>query len=185
MVIVGRLLWYKTNWIDITQYSPACQSVLDRHRQSVAEVQRARHVRWWYTEGEIFIHSVRHLTLGKEWQKKYLCILLFWTQIKTEPSKKPDSRFQIFTKGLDSLSMNLILVSVSAYMLLRAEESLLLPPLIPARLHIFWAVGLREGQSGIWGRMRKTRRTVHYKSDHSLHTHIQLKSNIYISSTTA
>lgn len=93
MVTVGRLLWYKTNWIDITQYSPACQSVLDRHRQSVAEVQRARHVRWWYTEGEIFIHSVTHLTLGKEWQKKHLCMLLFWTQIKTEPSKKPDCRF--------------------------------------------------------------------------------------------
>lgn len=35
------------------------------------------------------------------------------------------------------------------YMLLRTEESLFLPPLIPAELHIFWAVGLWEGQSSV------------------------------------
>jgi len=39
--------------------------------------------------------------------------------------------------------------SIIRYMLLRTEESLFLPPLIPAKLHIFWAVGLWEGQSGV------------------------------------
>lgn len=82
----------------------------------------------------------------------------------------------MFIKGLVLWLMNLILVSVSAYMLLRAEESLLLPPLIPAWLHIFWAVGLREGQRGIWEGMPKTRRKVPSKSIYTYPVEIQQMS---------
>lgn len=66
MVVVCRLLWYKRNDIDISQYSPASQSILDRHCEGVAKVQLARDIRRRDAEGEIFIHSLRHLLLEKE-----------------------------------------------------------------------------------------------------------------------
>lgn len=98
----------------------------------------------------------------------------FWTQLKTEPSEKADSYFQVYSKGLDLLlTKNLILVIASAYMLLGAEEALLLPPLIPARLHILWAIRLWEGQRGIWGGRRTTRWKIWSKSINTYDVKVQ------------
>lgn len=55
----------------------------------------------------------------------------------------------IYYKYLLKYFCMLEMVRLFSYMLLRAEESLFLPPLIPAKFHIFWAVGLWEGQRSV------------------------------------
>lgn len=45
--------------------------------------------------------------------------------------------------------------NLHSHMLLWGEESLFLPPLVPAGLHILWAVGGWERQAGVWQRYRE------------------------------